>query len=145
MALISYSSLEFSLPHSNEGPGSTWQQDFARLLDAVSPTSQEATSLLSLLASAVVNGQPLPPYLKPPQSYKLTERLEALDKDLLGISHIAEPGYAAFAVMQIASSCISDDLGKLLSEVKELVGEVDFRFHVISTSDGFLGSKGKND
>ena len=73
--------------------------------------------MLSLLSASVTNGHPLPPYLKAPQPYKLTEKLEALDADILGISHIAEPGYAAFAVMQIASSLISDDLGKLIEWV----------------------------
>ena len=131
--------------------------------------------MLSLLSASVANGHPLPPYLKAPQPYKLTEKLEALDADILSISHIAEPGYAAFAVMQIASSLISDDLGKLVEcvfsdsgsrrgsgswvladrsarNVKSLVGEVDFSFHVISTADAsnesFLskdGDKGKMD
>ena len=93
--------------------------------------------------------------------------------DILSISHITEPGYAAFAVMQIASSLISDDLEKLVEcvksiflllvlvvtalltyrrNVKALVGEVDFSFHAISTTDPSDepiltkdGDKGKKD
>ncbi|KAL9044447.1 MAG: hypothetical protein Q9214_002412, partial [Letrouitia sp. 1 TL-2023] len=130
MALISYSSLEFSRPHPNGETDLTWQQDFFRLMHTLSPTSEESTSLLSLLASSVTNGQPLPPYLKVPQPYRLTERLEALDRDILSVNHIAEPGYAAFAVMQIASSCMIDDIEKLISEVRELVGECGFQYQV---------------
>ena len=37
--------------------------------------------------------------------------------------------------MQIASSLVSDDLGKLIKNVKELVGEVDFSFHIISSAE----------
>ena len=62
----------------------------------------------------MTNGNPLPPYLKPPRSYKLSQRLEEMDPNILSLSHIAEPGYSAFAVMQIASSLVSDDLGKLI-------------------------------
>ncbi|KAL9612497.1 MAG: hypothetical protein Q9167_002928 [Letrouitia subvulpina] len=145
MALISYSSLEFSRPHPNSSPDSTWQQDFSRLMHILSPTTEESTSLLSLLASSVTNSQPLPPYLKAPQPYRLTERLEALDRDILSINHIAEPGYAAFAVMQIASSCMIDDMEKLVSEVRELVGECGFQYQLTLNFEEPTDEKGKLD
>ena len=83
-------------------------------MSSVNTTSQEITSILALLSASVTNGNPLPPYLKAPQAYKLSARLEELDADILSIKHIAEPGYSAFAVMQIASSLVSDDLEKLI-------------------------------
>lgn len=92
----------------------SWLQDFAALLGKLNATSQDITSLLALLSSSVTRGNPLPPYLKPPPPYKLSQRLEELNPDILSISHIAEPGYSAFAVMQIASSLIIYDLGKLI-------------------------------
>lgn len=144
MALISYSSLEFSRPHPNGNTDSTWQQDFFRLMHTLSPTSEESTSLLSLLASSVTNSQALPPYLKAPQPYRLTERLEALDKDILSVDHIAEPGYAAFAVMQIASSCMIDDMEKLVSEVRELVGECGFQYQVLLNFEESIDGKRKS-
>lgn len=143
MALISYSSLEFSHSHPNSKTDSTWQQDFFRLMHTLSPTSEESTSLLSLLASSVTNSQPLPPYLKAPRPYRLTERLKALDKDILSVNHIAEPGYAAFAVMQIASSCMIDDIEKLVSEVRELVGEYGFQYQVLLNSEESIDGKSK--
>ena len=90
-------------------------KDFSKLLASLELTSHEVTSMISLLAAAISNGNPLPPFLKPPQPYRLSERLEALDADILSINHIAEPGYAAFAVTQIASSLVSDELGKLVT------------------------------
>lgn len=48
---------------------------------------------------------------------------------------MAEPGFAAFAVMQIATKCVSEDLEALLADIKELVGELDFSFHVVSTAE----------
>lgn len=114
MILISYASNSFIHDPSASPEKATWNADFARLVSTIGPTSQEITSTLALLSSAVTNGNPLPPYLKSPQPYQLSARLEELDSDILSISHVTEPGYSAFAVMQIASSLISDDLGKLI-------------------------------
>jgi hypothetical protein len=93
------------------------------------------TTLLSLLSSSITNGNPLPPYVRVPAPYQLSERLDNLDRDILSIRHIAEPGYASFSVIQIGTKSLLDDLQKLLDGVRELVGELDFSFHVISTSD----------
>jgi hypothetical protein len=101
------------------------------------------TSTLSLLAAAVSHGAPLPPFMEIPKPYNLSERLEALDKDILDSRHIEEPGYSAYAVMQVASSLISDDLEELVASVRELVGEVDFSFRVENEgSEESLESKG---
>ena len=117
MMLIAYASNSFvHSPSPSPSPEikASWVEDFARLMSSVNTTSQEITSILALLSASVTNGNPLPPYLKAPQAYKLSARLEELDADILSIKHIAEPGYSAFAVMQIASSLVSDDLGKLI-------------------------------
>lgn len=152
LGLITYASQHFSHDPAASPDKVSWLQDFSRLLGRLDATSQDITSILALLSSSVTNGNPLPPYLKAPPSYKLSQRLEELDANILSVSHIAEPGYSAFAVMQIASSLISDDLGKLIDTVKALVGEVDFSFHVISTADsseetllGKDGQKGKKE
>ena len=52
--------------------------------------------------------------MKAPEPYSLSARLEQLDPTILSATHILEPGYSAFAVMQIASSLVSDDIGRLI-------------------------------
>jgi hypothetical protein len=91
-----------------------WLDDFRRVIGDANVTSHEITTLLSLLSSAIQNGQPLPPYLKVPNAYQLSRKLEAVDSDILSLRHIAEPGYAAFAVMAVSTRCISMDVEKLL-------------------------------
>ena len=49
-----------------------------------------------------------------PEAYRLSVKMEAVDRDILSLRHIAEPGYAAFAVMQISTRCISMDIEKLM-------------------------------
>ncbi|XPS92756.1 hypothetical protein M3J09_002137 [Ascochyta lentis] len=112
-----------------------WFHDFRRVIKDANVTSHEITTLLSLLSSSILNGQPLPPYLKVPQNYQLSQKLEAVDSDILSLRHIAEPGYAAFAVMAISTRCISMDIERLLKAVKKLVGELDFSFHIVSTNN----------
>jgi hypothetical protein len=87
-----------------------------------------------------------------PEPYQLSRRLEQVDKGILDSSHIEEPGYAAFAVTQVASSLITDDLRRLVEDVKDLVGEVDFSFKVVNSetstqtdSTGVGNGKGKQD
>ncbi|KAK8108482.1 hypothetical protein PG984_014283 [Apiospora sp. TS-2023a] len=76
---------------------------------------------------------------------------------LLDAKNMAENGYAEFAVLQVCSSLICDDLEDLVRDVSKLVGVVDFSFRVEgssstvgsgSTTDGSRqgsGRKGKRD
>lgn len=62
-----------------------------------------------------------------------------------------EPGYSAYAVLQVCSSLVTDDLRRLVDHVKDLVGETDFSFTVRESEVSFdsTGSesegKGKRD
>ncbi|KAF2438366.1 hypothetical protein P171DRAFT_423526 [Karstenula rhodostoma CBS 690.94] len=140
------------LPSSSDKDDPTrlaWFHDFRRLIATSNITSHEITSLLSMLSSSVTSSVPLPPYLSPPTAYSLSSKLEALDRDILSLKHIAEPGYAAFAVLQISTRCIQMDVERLLNRVKGLVGELDFSFHVVSTRVGseetLVGGRRKED
>ncbi|QDS77146.1 hypothetical protein FKW77_001332 [Venturia effusa] len=147
ISIIGYASAKFSDGTVEEE--SAWASDFRKILASVRATSHEITGLLSLLSASITNGQPLPPYLKTPQPYKLSARLEEIDHDILSVRHIAEPGYAAFAVLQVSSRCIIAELEVLLRNVKEVVGELDFSFHIVSTasssSDTLIPEKDKHD
>ncbi|KAL9073282.1 MAG: hypothetical protein Q9157_004813 [Trypethelium eluteriae] len=141
-ALLSYSSRTF---HAMKAEDETqWIQDFRQLLKSASLTSYENTSLLSLLSSSITTGQPLPPYLKTATPYALTENLEGMDRDILSIRHLAEPGYAAFAMMQITTRCVVADIGKLLALVRDLIGEIDFSFHTVSVADESEGAQSQD-
>lgn len=117
--------------HSTLSPESRkWVNDLSAVVSRLSPTSHSLTSTLTLLSTSITQGQPLPPYLQLPASFNLTKRLEALDKGILDARHVEEPGYSAYAVMQVASSLVVDDLSKLVDAVRDLVGEADFGFVV---------------
>lgn len=137
VSLISVASTAFQLLEETDHDDSryVWVRNLRKLVGASSLHSQGVTTLLSLLSGSLANGQPLPPYLNAPAPYGLTERLDEVDSELLSIRHIAEPGYASFAVIQIGLTCMIDDLRDLLQEVKDLVGELDFSYHIVSTSD----------
>ncbi|KAK9371781.1 uncharacterized protein V1513DRAFT_454570 [Lipomyces chichibuensis] len=142
MSLMSYATTTFSTNQRTEKEHE-WMQDFARVMNSVNITSNQITSLLTLISSSVITGTPLPAYLQAPPPPELNDKLRALDPDVLSVNHIIEPCYAAFAVSQVASKLISDDLEWLLKNVKRLVGEVDFSFHIISTEDSSSETLGK--
>jgi hypothetical protein len=107
-----------------------WSDDFRRLIRNIQPTSHEITMILTLCSAAIRNGEPLPPYVPKPKPYDFTARLEELDNDILSVRHINEPGYAAFAVMQMGARRIGGDVERLLAAVRDLVGEMDFTLRV---------------
>ena len=112
-----------------------WVRKLRRVVNEANLTSHTVTTLLSLLSASVSRGQALPPYLRTPEPYTMSKKLERLDNDILSVRHIAQPGYASYAVIQIGNQCMIEDLKELLAGVKELVGELDFSFHIVSTSD----------
>jgi hypothetical protein len=147
MSLVSIASADFSaLQQSGSQQGSTsrWLVNFRRLIADTNVTSEQVTTLLSLLSAAVSHGHPLPPHVKVPEPYALSTRLDQIDQDILSVRHIAEPGYSAFAVIQIGTRCVIDDLHKILKEVKELVGELDFSYHIVSTQNSSRNESEQN-
>ena len=134
MALVSLASASFE-NLKDQGHGSEWLAHFRKLIGEANVTSEAVTTLLSLLSASITNGSPLPPYLRIPEPYLLAQKLDDLDQDILSVRHIAEPGYSSFAVIQIGTRCMIDDLKKILVGVKELVGELDFSYHIVSTND----------
>lgn len=137
MALVSYASTAFNdmLEGDDAESTSEWVWHFRELMGDANVTSRSITTLLSLMASSVKNGQPLPPYLQVPEPFQLSKRLDELDRDILSVRHIAEPGYSSFAVIQIGTKCIIDDLNKLLTAVRKLVGELDFSLDVVRAAE----------
>jgi hypothetical protein len=137
MSLVSLASSTFENVRNDypDAGGQRWLRSLRKVVGEAEMTSQEITTTLSLMSAAVSAGHPLPPYLRIPEAYLLEQKLDALDRDLLSVRHIAEPGYASFAVMQVGSRCIIDDMKRVMAGVKDLVGELDFSYHIISTSD----------
>jgi hypothetical protein len=136
--MIAYVTESFQvLPNENNTQNTTgvWFQDFKHLIISLQLTSQEITSLLSIVAASISTGRPMPPYLKAPQSIHLGQLLDSMDTDILSTRHVLEPGYAAFAVMQVSSTMLGDDLEGLLDETKNLVGETEFNINNIGVED----------
>lgn len=115
LSLLGYASETLMvLDNDPDSPDSAWLEDFKKLASIARVTSHEVTSVLCLLSASITNRQPLPPYLKPPRPYSFSTKLEELDADILNIRHIAEPGFAAFAVLQISTRCIVGDMERLV-------------------------------
>lgn len=112
-----------------------WLEDFKHLIIALQLPTREVTSLLSIIAAAISTGKPLPPYLKAPMPIDLGQLLDSNSEDMLSTRHVFEPGYAAFAVMQVSSTMLADDLEGLLEETKVLVGEINFSTNITGAND----------
>ena len=151
---MAYASSTLSLNDKPASDHTVWSNDFRRLVTDAHTTSNQITSVRSLLSSCLSNGQALPPYLEMPQPYAFVRRLESIDKNILSVRHIGEPEYSAFAVLQICGGSVTADLEKLVKyvsivtssyklpmltfprHVRTLVGEIDFSFHALSPNGG---------
>ena len=118
----------------------TWLKDFTQLISSLELTSHAVTSMLAILSGAIGTGKPLPPYLRAPERFHIGEMLNSLDAQILSTKHVCEPGYSAFAVMQISTTMLSEDLADLLAETKKLVGEAEFHLDVVEVDfEGRVG------
>lgn len=99
---------------ANRNAEQSWIKDFSHVMGQIGRTTQGICSTLSVLSNSIVTGQALPPYLSLPPPYELSEQLQRLDPQILSTAHVIEPGYASFAVLQIATTLINDDMENLI-------------------------------
>jgi len=116
---------------------------FGELLPSITSAQQRIINALTLLSNSMLNGQSLPPYLPLPKPFELTAELMRITREregggsgLLDVEHIEQYGYAEFAVMEVCSTHLRDDLDGLVHSVSDLVGVVDFSLHPSSGDDG---------
>ncbi|KIV89174.1 hypothetical protein, variant [Exophiala mesophila] len=109
----------------------TWAKDFREVISTLQLASHGVTSLLAILSGSITHGRPVPPYLREPDPYDLGGLMEGLDTEILNTVHVCEPGYSAFAVMQLSTTMLHEHLAVLLADTKLLVGEADFDLDVV--------------
>lgn len=104
-----------------------WLEDLSRLIGPTNSIEEHVTSVLWELSAAISTGRPLPRRREAFRICDLSRKLRSVDGEVLGIEHVQEAGYSAFAVIEIISHMIATDLDKLVTQVESLVGVVDFR------------------
>ena len=128
--IISYMNLVIhaatSGEHDHKKKEKAWSDELAIAFRATTFTASSMTSLLSLLSASLKEERPLPPGLVPPQTFRLTNQLQRASAELMSLQHAHEPGYSAFAVMEISIAMITESLRRILQHVKQLVGVMDF-------------------
>ncbi|KAB5513350.1 hypothetical protein GE09DRAFT_632228 [Coniochaeta sp. 2T2.1] len=116
-----------------------------------SSSSEEDLSPLMVINSRT--GQPVHDSSSsspPPHHHHHRRRLRfkslGIDKEhVLDTENVEEPGYAEFAVLEICSTLVCDDLEGLIKSISALVGVVDFSYTVgsgSSTSSSFGSGSG---
>ncbi|KAL2849861.1 hypothetical protein BJY01DRAFT_262124 [Aspergillus pseudoustus] len=133
MALMARTAQSLQTPTeaNAEGEATRWSTRLAAIaLGSADFKSHSITSLLCHLGASITNAQPLPPYLSAGASFPLARRLREVDGGLLSVRHIEDPAFSAFVAMEVLRSLVGCGLGELLSNVRELVGEISFDFEV---------------
>ncbi|EAU37096.1 conserved hypothetical protein [Aspergillus terreus NIH2624] len=147
----------FAFDHcDSKDPENRWVSRLAEIaLKSADFKSHATTSLLCHLSASILNAQPLPPYLSTGDSFPLARQLQRIDGELLSLRHVEDPAFSAFVSLEVLRSVLSFSLKDLLrysslnvssssvltcsSNVKSLVGELAFDFHVRHT-EGYAES-----
>ncbi|GIC90374.1 FUSC family protein [Aspergillus udagawae] len=116
---------------ADPGYSELWSGNFEQLVIALESTSHEISSLLMALSSAIRSKTPLPFCSKAPKIRLLSEIIADPEGRLLSTQHVCEPPYSAFAALEVIMALITDDASQLLSETKNLVGELDILSDIV--------------
>ncbi|PYH85653.1 hypothetical protein BO82DRAFT_302115 [Aspergillus uvarum CBS 121591] len=123
-------------PGGGNHPQNKWVARLASIaLQSAGFKSHQTTSLLCHLSASMTNAQPLPPYLSTGDSFPLVRELQRIDGELLSIRHVEDPAFSAFVCLEVLRSVVSFTLDDLLRDVRSLVGELSFDFHVRHAQD----------
>ncbi|OBT67378.1 hypothetical protein VE03_03053 [Pseudogymnoascus sp. 23342-1-I1] len=134
LALIGFASKTF-IAARKESPSPVWLTEFAKSRPETSMQAHKTTSLLILLSASIKNGKPLPPYLEVPTDSHLSEQVHGDKADNITFQNLNEPGFRALAVIKLAQSSVADSLIRIVEPVRELVGEVDFSYHIVDSNE----------
>lgn len=69
--------------------------------------SHVTSSLLCHLSASIMNAQPLPPYMRTPESFPLARRMQKIDRELLNIRHVQDPAFSAFVSLEVLRSVVT--------------------------------------
>lgn len=132
-------------PTADAAADALWLSTLGRVLRGLEPMQHRVISTLTLLSNSLLSGQSLPPFMRLPEPYELSRRLESLAAEgggrLLDARNVEQRGFAEFAVLQVCATLIFDDLEGLVAAVTRLVGVVDFSFRVESSRSSLAGSE----
>lgn len=134
LAVINFASETF-VAVRKESPSPVWLSEFAKSRLETSIEAHKAASLLILLSASIKNGKPLPPYLDVPSDTHLSKQIHGDKADIITFQNLNEPGFRALAVIKLAQSCVADSLTRVVEPVRELVGEVDFSYHIVDSNE----------
>ena len=102
-----------------------WGAELSEALRGVDTMSHDTISLMVLLSAALGGPQPLPPFLRKPEKWRMLER-RLKKKGALGLDNMSEKGFTAFVAVLIAGGVVGLELSNVMDRVKGLVGEVGF-------------------
>lgn len=105
--------------------------EMTALLASVSDSSHQMTSTLTLLSSSIKHSIPLPPYFQAPPRVDFRSLWQKLRADISSGGIENRDGdelavHSAWAMMQIVNNMTNSAIERLVVQVRELVGEVDF-------------------
>lgn len=100
---------------NTSGEAKDWTSGLAvAALESTDFQSHSTTSLFCHLGSAMVNAQPLPPFLSVSEPFPLARQLQRLEIKLLNINNAQDPAFIAFISLEVLRTTLNFELKKIL-------------------------------
>ena len=107
--------------------GEEWRLEVEEIVQRLDESAQQISFAMTLLSGAIKHAVPLPPHIKAPKPFAYDRMVEQLHGDIMEDGSIGYGNaYSTFAIVKVMSDLICAELDKLVGDVRELVGEVNY-------------------
>ena len=127
--LVSYASRAFDEPDVRASVAE-WMTELRRVASPDEDIEIRTISALSICASAIDRGQPLPRFYDVLETSSLLKAIEESPMKLLGHKYALEAGYSALAAMHVSAMVVAEEIKQLIRLSAELVGRVDLGYRI---------------
>ena len=115
-----------SFAHLREA-GEYWRAEVDEIVPRLDESARQVSFAMTLLSGAIKHAVPLPPHFKAPEPFAYDRMAERLHGDIHEDGSIGYGNaYSTFAIVKVMSDLICAELDKLVGDVRELVGEVNY-------------------
>ena len=107
-----------------------WMTELRRVASPNEDIEIRTILTLSVCASAIDRGQPLPQFYDVLEPSSLLKAIEESPMKLLGYKYALEAGYSTLAAMHVSAMVVTEETKQLIRLSAELVGRVDLGYRI---------------
>lgn len=107
--------------------GQEWKDEVETIVQRLDESARQISFTMTLLSGTIKEAVPLPPFFKAPQPFGYAKIHKYIQQDIKDDGSLRlGNAYSTFAIIRVMSELICAELDRLIGDVRELVGEVNY-------------------